>query len=250
MQRMIGFAENAEGLRRFLDNGLRSNGIAVTGTAAPLAEYAAQPDLRQIGNGNPSFKIAVVQWARGKNERRPRWTVARKDRFRIPLESRKVFATLVRVLGDFDLAEDALHDAFIAALAQWPQEGLPKNPYSWLVSAGRYKAIDALRRQARFNALLGDLAERLDTVHKDEHPWEEEGVEDDRFGNLHLLPPCPIPGGSHRADAAGGVRADDGGDRPRLPDLPSHCRTADRPRQSENPRRPHSLPGAFVCRSA
>src|SRR6187455_3315110 len=68
-------------------------------------------------------------------------------------ESRRVFATLIRLLGDFDVAEEALHDAFRAALEQWPQEGVPANPRAWLVSAGRFKAIDGLRRQKRFDAL-------------------------------------------------------------------------------------------------
>ena len=65
-------------------------------------------------------------------------------------ESRRVFATLIRLLGDFDLAEEALHDAFRAALEQWPRDGVPANPRAWLVSAGRFKAIDAIRRRARF----------------------------------------------------------------------------------------------------
>lgn len=77
-------------------------------------------------------------------------------------ESRRVFATLIRVLGDFDLAEEALHDAFAAAVEQWPREGVPANPRAWLVSAGRFKAIDAMRRRARLDASLATLAERLD----------------------------------------------------------------------------------------
>jgi len=68
-------------------------------------------------------------------------------------ESRRVFATLVRLLGDFDLAEEALHDAFRAALEQWPREGIPGNPRAWLVSAGRFKAIDGIRRDRRFTPL-------------------------------------------------------------------------------------------------
>ena len=70
-------------------------------------------------------------------------------------DSRRVFATLVRLLGDLDLAEDALHNAFAAALEQWPKNGVPANPRAWLVSVGRFKAIDALRRRARFDAALG-----------------------------------------------------------------------------------------------
>ena len=68
-------------------------------------------------------------------------------------ESRRVLATLIRLLGDFDAAEEALHDAFRAALEQWPRDGVPANPRAWLVSAGRFKAIDGLRRRARFEPL-------------------------------------------------------------------------------------------------
>jgi RNA polymerase sigma-70 factor (ECF subfamily) len=68
-------------------------------------------------------------------------------------ESRRVFATLIRLLGDFDVAEEALHEAFRAALEQWPREGIPANPRAWLVSAGRFKAIDGIRRNARFDPL-------------------------------------------------------------------------------------------------
>src|SRR6266568_1881757 len=76
-------------------------------------------------------------------------------------ESRRVFATLIRLLGGFDVAEEALHDAFRAALEQWPRDGVPANPRAWLVSAGRYKAIDGVRRRARFDALeaMDDPAE-------------------------------------------------------------------------------------------
>jgi RNA polymerase sigma-70 factor (ECF subfamily) len=104
-------------------------------------------------------------------------------------ESRRVFATLVRLLGDFDAAEEGLHDAFRAALEQWPRDGLPANPRAWLVSAGRFKAIDAMRRNARFEAL--DAHE--DTVENipDASPTDEsEGIEDDR---LRLIFTCCHP---------------------------------------------------------
>ncbi|WP_406699939.1 RNA polymerase sigma factor [Singulisphaera sp. Ch08] len=104
-------------------------------------------------------------------------------------ESRRVFATLIRQLGDFDLAEEALHEAFTAALEQWSRDGLPENPRAWLVSTGRFKAIDAIRRRVRFDSTLAELATRLDqgttTV-----PVEEEGVEDDR---LRLIFTCCHP---------------------------------------------------------
>src|SRR5919109_514312 len=94
-------------------------------------------------------------------------------------DSRRVLATLIRLLGDFDLAEDALHDAFRAALEQWAKDGVPANPRTWLVSTGRFKAIDALRRRARFDASLATLAEQLDAERSAALGWDEERVEDD-----------------------------------------------------------------------
>jgi RNA polymerase sigma-70 factor (ECF subfamily) len=105
-------------------------------------------------------------------------------------ESRRVLATLIRLLGDFELAEEALHDAFTAALEQWPRDGAPANPRAWLVSAGRFKAIDGIRRRARFDASLIELAARLDTNVGDGAPLEEEGLEDDR---LRLIFTCCHP---------------------------------------------------------
>jgi RNA polymerase sigma-70 factor, ECF subfamily len=105
-------------------------------------------------------------------------------------ESRRVFATLVRLLGDFDLAEEAVHDAFAAALKQWPSEGLPENPRAWLVSAGRFKAIDGMRRRARFDASLGELAERIESRAKSVSGPDNDRVEDDR---LRLIFTCCHP---------------------------------------------------------
>ncbi len=105
-------------------------------------------------------------------------------------ESRRVFATLVRLLGDFDLAEEALHDAFASAVEQWPREGVPANPRAWLVSAGRFKAIDVMRRRARFDASLGTLADRLNTNDRDTPGLDDEGIEDDR---LRLIFTCCHP---------------------------------------------------------
>uniref|UniRef100_A0A7C2NW30 RNA polymerase sigma factor n=1 Tax=Schlesneria paludicola TaxID=360056 RepID=A0A7C2NW30_9PLAN len=105
-------------------------------------------------------------------------------------ESRRVFATLIRLLGDFDLAEEALHDAFASAVEQWPREGVPANPRAWLVSAGRFKAIDAMRRRARFDASLSELAERLDTETHPELDQEAQAVADDR---LRLIFTCCHP---------------------------------------------------------
>jgi len=103
-------------------------------------------------------------------------------------ESRRVFATLVRLLGDFDAAEEALHDAFRAALEQWPRDGVPENPRAWLVSAGRFKAIDGLRRSARFDP-LGEDAEQI-AAPDDPAAWSSEDIEDDR---LRLIFTCCHP---------------------------------------------------------
>src|SRR5574341_428602 len=89
-------------------------------------------------------------------------------------DSRQVLATLIRLLGDFDIAEEALHDAFRAALEQWPCDGVPANPRAWLVSTGRFKAIDAMRRRARFEPLPDDIAERLVADTDDPEAWNDE----------------------------------------------------------------------------
>jgi len=105
-------------------------------------------------------------------------------------DSRRVLATLIRLLGDFDLAEEALHDAFIAAVEQWPRDGVPANPRAWLVSAGRFKAIDRIRRRARFDASLTELAHQLETDAAGAADRDGEGVEDDR---LRLIFTCCHP---------------------------------------------------------
>jgi RNA polymerase sigma factor (sigma-70 family) len=106
-------------------------------------------------------------------------------------ESRRVLATLIRLLGDFDLAEEALQDAFMAAMQQWPRDGLPANPRSWLVSTGRFKAIDRLRRRARFDTMLGELAARLDGQEApDPVEQDDQVLEDDR---LRLIFTCCHP---------------------------------------------------------
>src|ERR1700719_1518963 len=96
-------------------------------------------------------------------------------------ESRRIFATLIRLLGDLELAEDALHDAFSAALEQWPKEGVPANPRAWLVSAGRFKAIDAMRRRVRFDAAQAAIAEQFGAETHDTATFDDESMEDDRL---------------------------------------------------------------------
>jgi RNA polymerase sigma-70 factor, ECF subfamily len=104
-------------------------------------------------------------------------------------ESRRVFATLVRILGDFDLAEEALHDAFAAAVERWTRDGIPDNPRAWLVSTGRFKAIDGIRRRTRFDASLAELAGRLDAGTAPP-ATDEKTVEDDQ---LRLIFTCCHP---------------------------------------------------------
>ena len=115
-------------------------------------------------------------------------------------ESRRVFATLIRLLGDFDLAEEGLHDAFRAALEQWPEHGIPANPRSWLVSTGRFKAVDALRQRARFD-FVEDLDDRPDPTSEDATDGDSpgDGVEDDR---LRLIFTCCHPALSAEAQIA------------------------------------------------
>ena len=105
-------------------------------------------------------------------------------------ESRQVLATLIRLLGDFDTAEEALHEAFAAAIEQWPRDGFPANPRAWLVSTGRFKAIDGIRRRARHDASLGELAKQIETTTSDPLEQEDEHIEDDR---LRLIFTCCHP---------------------------------------------------------
>ncbi len=114
-------------------------------------------------------------------------------------DSRRVLATLIRLLGDFDAAEEAMHDAFRAALEQWPRDGVPANPRAWLVSTGRFKAIDGLRRRSRFDA-LDDAGSAVDVAVTDEAAWADpESVEDDR---LRLIFTCCHPAISREAQLA------------------------------------------------
>ncbi|MDP3226299.1 MAG: sigma factor [Rubrivivax sp.] len=118
-------------------------------------------------------------------------------------ESRRVFSTLVRLLGGFDIAEEALHDAFLAAAEQWPRQGVPANPVAWLVSTGRFKAIDKLRRQKRFVA-WDEATEQTEAVADDSPGWEQlvddaQAIEVDQ---LRLVFTCCHPGLSEEAQIA------------------------------------------------
>ena len=114
-------------------------------------------------------------------------------------DSRHVLATLIRLLGDFDIAEEALHDAFRAALEQWPRDGVPANPRAWLVSTGRFKAIDAIRRRTRFEPLPDDIDKRLVADSDDPEAWNDESIKDDR---LRLIFTCCHPALSPDAQVA------------------------------------------------
>jgi RNA polymerase sigma-70 factor (ECF subfamily) len=105
-------------------------------------------------------------------------------------ESRRVLATLIHLLGDFDRAEEAMHDAFATAVEQWPQKGVPVNPRAWLISAGRFKAIDAMRRRARFDTSLEDLPQQPAGPTFEPEEWDQQGLEDDR---LRLIFTCCHP---------------------------------------------------------
>ncbi|WP_083888415.1 MULTISPECIES: RNA polymerase sigma factor [Pseudanabaena] len=122
-------------------------------------------------------------------------------------ESRSIFATLIRLIGDFDLAEEAMHEAFAVAVKQWLRDGIPTNPRAWLVSVGRFKAIDTIRRRTRFDSSLAELAQNLDTQHLDTQHLDtmdttvtaDEDVEDDR---LRLIFTCCHPALSREAQVA------------------------------------------------
>ena len=105
-------------------------------------------------------------------------------------DSRRVLATLIRLLGSFDLAEEAVHDAFAAAVEQWPREGVPANPLAWLVSTGRFKAIDKIRRRALHDSTVAELVADLDAEAEIAPEAENEGLEDDR---LRLIFTCCHP---------------------------------------------------------
>ena len=114
-------------------------------------------------------------------------------------ESRRVLATLIRLLSGFELAEEALHEAFAAAVERWPREGIPANPRAWLISAGRFKAIDAMRRRARFDASQVELAERLEAEAVRSVPGDSQDIEDDQ---LRLIFTCCHPALTPEAQVA------------------------------------------------
>ena len=166
-------------------------------------------------------------------------------------ESRRVLATLIRLLGDFDLAEEALHDAFRAALEQWPRDGVPANPRAWLVSAGRFKAIDAHAPARAFRRVARRDRRELDDRRRATPSADDEELEDDR---LRLIFTCCHP--ALRPTRRSRSRcARSAASPPRRSRAPSSSRRADdraahRAREGEDPRRAHSVPGAGARRAA
>ena len=114
-------------------------------------------------------------------------------------ESRRILASLIRLLGDFDIAEDALHDAFAVAMEQWPERGIPENPRAWLISTGRFKAIDSLRRRSRYDFSLEKLANKIDKNSKRMEEQIDKEIEDDE---LRLIFTCCHPALSFEARVA------------------------------------------------
>ena len=157
-------------------------------------------------------------------------------------ESRQVLATLIRLLGDFETAEEALHEAFAVAVEQWARNGVPANPRAWLVSTGRFKAIDGIRRRARHDASLEELAKQLETSTGEPDAWDDERVEDDR---LRLIFTCCHPAIAPEAQVAmtlrEALRAHNRGDRARVLDKTGHHCAADRTGENKDPRGPYPL---------
>ena len=166
-------------------------------------------------------------------------------------DSRRVLATLIRLLGDFDRAEEAVHDAFAAAAEQWPRDGIPKNPVGWLVSAGRFKAIDRMRRRARFSAYLDDLVRQIEADAEEASEPSDEEIADDQ---LRLIFTCCHPALAPEAQVALTLREVCGLTTEEIASAyltgDPHRGAAHRPRQGEDPRRAHSLPGSGEVRAA
>ena len=180
----------------------------------------------------------------------------RRDEWRYPMtpteidkifrdEAGRALATLIRLVGDFDLAEDALQDAFAVALERWPAAEPPSNPRAWLVNVGRNKAIDRVRRQIAFRGKQGELThELLLNAEASRRGQRCRARRRHAAADLHLLPSLLRRRSPGRADAAHGVRTDHGAGRARLSGERGGDGPAPRPRQAENPARRHSLRGA------
>ena len=163
-------------------------------------------------------------------------------------EAGRAMATLIRLVGDFDLAEDVLQDAFAVALERWPQGELPSNPRAWLVNVGRNKAIDRIRRNIAFRGKQQQLAHEIElNAVRAERSGRRRARRRHAAADLHLLPSVLCAGGAGGADLAHGVRIDHRAGRARIPCQRGRDGAAPVARQAEDPSRRHSL---SRCRSA
>ena len=166
-------------------------------------------------------------------------------------ESRRVLATLIRLLGDFDLAEEAMQQAFAAAIQQWPREGIPPKPRGWLVSTGRFKAIDAVRRRARQDSSLKHVARSLEAVVGADAAPDDQDIEDDR---LRLIFTCCHPALPKSTQVALTLREVCGLSTDEIAralfTLGGHGGSAHRARQSQDSRCRHSVPRSVGGRFA
>jgi len=137
-------------------------------------------------------------------------------------ESGRILATLIRLLGDFDLAEEVMQEAFATAVERWPKQGVPSNPSAWLISTGRHKAIDLLRRRALLDSKIPELQRKAETDQQSTDGDMQNTSGDDQFGDdrlrfdFYLLPSRTGPGGTGCADVAHAVATEYGRDRARL----------------------------------
>ena len=238
------FAETKEQLGGFyLIEARDLNDAIQVAVEDPVGARLGSIEVRPIVEFNQPVAVTIRRRRRATG--RERSTVYRA-------ESRRVLATLIRLLGDFDLAEEAMHDAFTAAVEQWPRDGVPANPRAWLVSTGRFKAIDAhapagaLRRVARRARRAARCGTRRAGRLRD-----DDGVEDDR---LRLIFTCCHPALPPDAQVALTLREVCGLTTEEIAraflTAPADGRAADRPRQGEDPRRADPVPGARARRAA
>jgi len=165
-------------------------------------------------------------------------------------ESRGILATLIRLLGDFDIAEDALHDAFKAALEQWPTDGVPDKPRSWLISTGRFKAIDRLRRTARVTTSPESVLDRIAEETREPRRCHRYGCGGRPTpSDFHLLPSCDCAGIPRCAHTQRSVRTHDGRNCPRVSHDTFDSGSAHCARKGQDSRSRHFTSSANTCRS-
>ena len=208
----------------------------------PVPHRAARPRRGDPARLARSRRRSTARSRSGRSASRPET----EERKRVEQVFREEWAVrssiLIRVLGDFELAEDAVQDAFTTALERWPRDGVPRNPGAWIVTTARNRAIDRIRRERAF-ARKAELLARLEALPGGGGRREHDPGRSAR-ARLHLLPPGARRRRAGRADAARGRRAHDRGDRARLPRRRADDGTAARAREAEDPRRRHPVPRA------